>query len=189
MNALLIVDPQNDFITGSLSVPGALEAMGRLAGLLDKMPVTDIFVTMDCHPFDHMSFKDNGGIWPRHCVKYSEGAALLQPLIVALGQAGGSKGIHFIEKGTERDKEEYSAFETGYPPLFDEAEQIFVTGIAGDVCVKTSITDLARHGLSEKLVVIPDFCPSLDGGRLLEETIRNLNLRTETPRGASDLSR
>ena len=177
MDALIIVDPQNDFITGTLPVPGAEEAMHRLAEKIASFPVSDIFVTMDCHPFDHMSFKERGGIWPVHCVKYSDGAAIEPVLMEALRKAEG-KTVHFIEKGREADKEEYSAFETTYPELLDRAGQVYVTGLAGDVCVQTSIRDLAKLGLREKLTVVPDAAPSLDGGKILEDTVRELGLKT-----------
>lgn len=59
----------------------------------------------------------------------------------------------------------------------DEADEIFVTGLAGDVCVQTSIKDLVRHGLAGKLTVVQKYCPSLDGGKLLSETAGELGLK------------
>ena len=179
MNALIIVDPQNDFITGSLPVPGAQEAMRALAGTLGAIPADEVFVTADCHPFGHTSFKEEGGIWPVHCVKYSEGAAIEPVLLEALRTAK-DKATRFLEKATAVDKDEYSAFETGYPKSLDEAETIFVAGLAGDVCVQTSIRDLAKHGLKDKITVITDAAPSLDGGARLGETIRELGLKKTT---------
>lgn len=56
---LLIVDPQNDFCVGddghgnqgTLVVPGALDDMNRLAGMVDRLGkrIHDIHVTMDSH--------------------------------------------------------------------------------------------------------------------------------------------
>ena len=37
MNILLIIDPQNDFITGSLAVPGAVGAMDYLTAYLQEL--------------------------------------------------------------------------------------------------------------------------------------------------------
>lgn len=64
---LLIVDPQNDFITGSLAVPGAKTKMMRLADF-NLQQYDLICVTLDSHPEDHCSFEINGGIWPKHCI-------------------------------------------------------------------------------------------------------------------------
>lgn len=56
---LLIIDPQVDFISGSLPVPGAEKAMDKLARWIENCPVRidDILVTLDSHPSKHVSFK------------------------------------------------------------------------------------------------------------------------------------
>lgn len=48
---LLLIDPQNDFCdrTGSLSVAGAMEDMGRVANLIDSMNFDHISVSLDWH--------------------------------------------------------------------------------------------------------------------------------------------
>lgn len=60
---LLIVDPQIDFINGSLPVPGAEAAMDALAAYVaaqDGQYAAKV-VTCDFHPHDHCSFTANGG--------------------------------------------------------------------------------------------------------------------------------
>ena len=58
---LLIIDPQVDFISGSLPVPGAKEAMDKLAEWIKNDPreFTDIIVTLDSHLPNHISFNSN----------------------------------------------------------------------------------------------------------------------------------
>ena len=75
---LLIVDPQIDFITGTLPVAGAAEAMDALAKYVkEKGNEYNVkIVTADWHPYHHSSFADEGGMWPRHCVQHSVGAAI-----------------------------------------------------------------------------------------------------------------
>jgi len=65
---LLIVDPQIDFITGTLPVAGAAEAMDALAKYVKENgnEYTVKIVTADWHPYHHSSFADEGGMWPRH---------------------------------------------------------------------------------------------------------------------------
>lgn len=65
---LLIVDPQIDFITGSLPVPGAEDAMNALALYLQEYGhlYGHIFITCDRHHLSHSSFKEYGGKWPPH---------------------------------------------------------------------------------------------------------------------------
>lgn len=66
---LLIIDPQNDFVStrGSLSVPGAAADMDRLAGMVRRLSskIDDIVVTLDSHrrvDISHpMWFRDGNG--------------------------------------------------------------------------------------------------------------------------------
>ena len=105
---LLIIDPQVDFICGSLPVDHAAEAMDALAQYVkshdDDYAVR--IVTSDWHPFRHSSFDREGGMWPPHCVQHSAGAAIWQPLLEALYQAKG--GFTLLYKGDQIDREEYS---------------------------------------------------------------------------------
>ncbi len=176
MNALIIVDPQIDFITGSLPVKDASKAIRTLATSLPNAPIDHIFVTMDCHPTDHMSFEENGGQWPIHCVKYSMGAAIYPDLMDSLLHLQDKVKLHFIEKGCRTDQEQYSAFEDTYPSLLDQADKVYISGIAGDVCVQNSIKDLAKHGLTKKLVLLENAAPSLDDGTTLRTVAQELKL-------------
>lgn len=108
---LLIVDPQIDFITGTLPVPGAEEAMNALAEYVEThaKDYEFICVTCDRHPLRHCSFTAFGGQWPAHCIESSVGAAVWPPLIKAFESH--SDRIIFLYKGEIRDKDEYSIFQ------------------------------------------------------------------------------
>lgn len=71
---LLIVDPQVDFVTGTLPVPHASEAMEKLAAYIaeENGKYDWLVVTEDWHPSRHCSFKENGGEWPVHCLQETE---------------------------------------------------------------------------------------------------------------------
>lgn len=139
---LLIVDPQIDFISGSLPVPQAEEAMVRLARWIEQEQerYDTIMVTMDQHPIDHCSFVHKGGPWPMHCVRYSQGAAIYPAVFEAMCRVG--KPITFVEKATSAERDEYSAFKEDIPTELLEAEQIYLSGLAGDYCVKETEQDL-----------------------------------------------
>lgn len=142
---LLIVDPQNDFITGTLPVPQAEEAMHRLTSwiLEHRGLYTRIVVTMDQHPIGHSSFVEQGGLWPQHCVCYTEGAAIYPSVFEAILSV--QKPIDFIEKGVELDRDEYSAFASQISPSLLEAEHIYLAGLAGDYCVRATEMDLLKQ--------------------------------------------
>ncbi|CAH1402587.1 unnamed protein product [Nezara viridula] len=65
VSALLIIDVQNDFISGSLSISqcsaqqNGLEVIEPINHLLETVSFDAIFYSLDWHPSDHVSFIDN----------------------------------------------------------------------------------------------------------------------------------
>ena len=182
---LIVVDPQIDFISGSLPVPGAAEAMNQLADYV-KANGDDyalMVVTNDWHPYDHCSFAPNGGPWPVHCVQNSEGAATYWPLLEALYQS--ETETLFLQKGDLRHREEYSIVQnTGAREFFENTldnslladadcqyQHVDVCGIAGDVCVLNTLRDLLPIVGTDRLRALTRFAPSLDGGKALQAFI------------------
>lgn len=180
MNALILVDIQNDFTpagpapapgkpAGALAVPGGdevIEVGNRL------MPRYDLVVaTQDWHPAGHKSFASehpghqvgdvirwNGldqVLWPDHCVQDSNGAELCEGLHRA--------GIHeVVRKGTDRDIDSYSGFfdnghrkATGLDSLLRGrgVDEVHVMGLATDYCVKFTALDAAEFGFKTGLIV------------------------------------
>lgn len=167
MRVLLIVDPQHDFIHGTLAIEGAEQAMQRLCRWVQEHAADydAVLLTMDQHPHDHSSFLEQGGIWPQHCVRYSLGASLYAPLMDALlaqVQARPEMPLIYMEKGTDRDREEYSAFTRAIPQLVLRAERIYLAGLAGDYCVAYSQADLLRHIPAERVLRLEDCIAYVD---------------------------
>ena len=73
---LVVVDVQKDFYhpEGALYVKGGEVLPERIAKVIPQFD--DVVFTLDWHPYNHCSFKENGGIWPKHCVAHSEGSSL-----------------------------------------------------------------------------------------------------------------
>ncbi len=155
MNVLLIVDPQIDFISGTLPVPGASEAMDRLAQWIDQHADTydAVVVTMDQHPLGHCSFAEQGGPWPPHCVRYSLGAAIYPPILEAIGAQAHTRALPllFVEKATSVEQDAYSAFASEVPQILQDALHIYLAGLAGDFCVAATQADLERSIPSERI--------------------------------------
>lgn len=182
-NILLIVDPQNDFITGTLAVSGAKEKMMKLSDYIRdfKNEYDYIFVTLDTHPVEHCSFKENGGMWPSHCVFLTNGWHMPEYLSEA---CDGFESLFVYNKGEHRDKEEYSIFQnemcgkvlTQQLQFFqnqDEDTYVDVCGIAGDYCVLETIKELKDIINPEHISVLMDLVASIDGGEKLTEFLDN----------------
>lgn len=148
---LLIIDPQIDFISGSLACNGSDKAMDKLAdyivGTNGKYKL--IAVTADWHPACHSSFDVNGGPFPIHCLQHSQGAAIYQPIIDALHNIGDDYIV--LTKGDAEAPEQFSIVKNAvsWEKLNANIEaleigEVDVCGIASMYCVKDSIVDLHK---------------------------------------------
>ena len=179
---LIIVDPQNDFIEGgSLAVSGAQKAMLKLTDYLStRLNLFDrIFVTQDFHPEDHCSFTEQGGTWPKHCVRETFGAEIFKPLKAVLDKCS---NVEYCKKGQSKDRDQYSVFDIQNGEITNEDGKkiydyikscdkfsVFITGIAGDVCVLNTIKDLSQLIGTKPIFVFKNYTASLDGGQKLED--------------------
>ncbi len=174
---LLIVDPQYDFINGSLPVNGAAGAMNALAKYAAEYggEYVRAAVTSDWHPWRHCSFDREGGPWPVHCLQHSKGAAIWQNLLEALYRL--PQGFTLLTKGDSADREEYSILQNPASrgrllTMLDGIDVTDVCGLAGDVCVLNTAKDLHEAGF--KLNILEEFSPCIGDGKDLREFISSL---------------
>jgi nicotinamidase/pyrazinamidase len=161
-HALVVVDVQNDFLPpdGALAVPAGDEVIEPINALL-AVGLELVVATRDWHPPDHASFISQRGPWPPHCVRHTLGAQ------ISSGIDQGAIDI-VIDKGTTRDAEGYSAFESQeLRELIRERglEQLTVTGLATDYCVKHTARDALRAGLRVRIPVAAVRGIDADGSR------------------------
>lgn len=173
------IDIQNDFLdNGKLGVNGSKEKFNKLPEYLHKnnKEYSAIFLSADFHPITHCSFKQNGGIWPVHCQEHTTGAAIYQPIVDAINDAGIE--CHIFTKGTDEDREEYSVMRNhksnkNIHALIDSlgVTEVDYIGIAGDYCVKDSIDDFHREFPNIKINVITPFIASIDDGKTFDDFV------------------
>jgi nicotinamidase/pyrazinamidase len=182
VDALLIVDFQNDFCPGgALPVEEGDQIAEQINRLLDSFDL--VIATRDWHPPDHGSFEgvevdttawrgaDPPSIWPVHCVQGTAGAELHPALERA-------KVDVVIDKGQDPNSQGYSAFQdTRLGELLRErgVDRLFVTGLATDYCVKQSALDALSLGFD--VTVVEDAVRGVDveagdSERALEEVER-----------------
>lgn len=154
--ALLIVDVQLDFCPGgSLPVPKGdrvIPVLNRYIELFSGRGC-QIFASRDWHPRDSEHFRENGGIWPVHCVQGSPGAQFHPELLLP------SETI-VISKGMIRWDNGYSALQgvtengTPFPMLLRrmDLDRLYLGGLATDYCVKESALEALREGFGVTLL-------------------------------------
>ena len=199
---LIIVDFQKDFsnVIGKLSVKGADKARQAIIAFIKKNAefIGEVIFTVDWHTANHCSFKSNGGIWPAHCVQYSEGAGVDDEILHLCIELG--INMKFFIKGNDDSVEEYGAFEKmgtimtigkdSYSIIANnhkndcnitfESTNLVVCGIAGDYCVKNTIANLINYksptGLRFDIDVLLDGIASIDDGTTIKEYCKEHSL-------------
>ena len=107
-DGLLVVDVQNDFLPGgALGVQRGDEVVPVLNRYMAAFRARGlpIFASRDWHPAKHCSFREQGGVWPVHCVVGTNGAEFHPDLHLA-------PSTIVISKATDPKKDAYSAFES-----------------------------------------------------------------------------
>ena len=167
--ALIVVDVQNDFLTGgALAVPEGDAVIEPINGLMASFDL--VFATQDWHPTDHGSFAANHPgrrvgevielnglpqvLWPVHCVQNTSGAEFAPTLNFA-------RFDNVFRKGTDPTVDSYSGlYDNGHrraTGLADElrsrgVHEVSVCGIATDYCVKFTALDALREGFAVTLI-------------------------------------
>jgi nicotinamidase/pyrazinamidase len=171
-DVLLVVDVQNDFVSGSVAIPDAMAVIpviNRLCARFDH-----VVFTQDWHPRGHISFaSSHRGMQPGdtvptpygeqilyadHCVRDEPGADLAPGLDLR-------NAVLRLHKGCRIDVDSYSAFTendrrttTGLGAYLQARgiERVFAAGLSLYGCVRHSSLDALKAGFSA--FIIDDAC-------------------------------
>lgn len=156
--ALIIVDVQHDFLPGgALGVKNGDQVIPALEEAAKEADL--VVATRDWHPANHMSFSENGGIWPAHCVQGTEGAEI-HPRIAAIAD-------RTISKGENPAVEQYSGVQGTHLADMLRAEgysKLLVGGLATDYCVKATALDALKEGFQVEVLANGSRAVNIDEG-------------------------
>ena len=181
MQALILVDIQNDFLPGgALAVPDGDAVIPVANKVQPAFPL--VVATQDWHPANHGSFAAchpgrkvfeqielNGlpqTLWPVHCVQNTKGAELA-------GALSRERIARVFPKGTDAGIDSYSGlFDNGHRKSTGLGEwlkaqdvtEVYVCGLATDYCVKFTALDAVRMGFKTHMI---------------EDASRGVNLRPD----------
>ena len=175
MNALIIIDIQNDFLPGGvLAVP----AGDKIVPVVNEMQYYFelVVVTQDWHPQNHKSFASNHKgkklfevielnglqqtLWPNHCVQGTYGADFPKTFNTNKAEA-------IFRKGTDAKIDSYSGFyDNGHRKSTCLAEylrgkkvtHVYITGLCADICVFYTAMDSLNEGF-ETFIIEDGTCP------------------------------
>lgn len=177
MQALIVIDVQNDFCPGgALAVAGGDQIVAPINALMTEFDA--VILTQDWHPAGHSSFASQHAgldafsvtqmpygpqvLWPDHCVQGTEGAAFHPGL-------NADRADMIIRKGYNPAIDSYSAFfendhrtPTGLEGYLRTRgiDRLTMVGLATDFCVNFSAVDAAKLGFA--VTVRQGLCRAID---------------------------
>lgn len=165
--AVIVVDLQNDFVTGKFGSEQAVEISKKTEKFLDSLGnKAEVIFTLDNHIPDDPEFK----VWGEHCVMGTWGSKQIENLL---------------------NKPGYRITERHYDGFYDTdldgylrakgIDTLYITGISTDICVlHTAGGAFSRY---YNINVISDLCAAIDPERHSEAISymeRNYGVRTIT---------
>lgn len=189
---LVAVDIQFDFCNpnGAMYVRGGEEVVNKVKDIIPNFDY--VIFTKDCHGLKHCSFKENGGIWPVHCVWNSIGEGIPVELLMA------AKDYGIAPKGGNDNEEEYGAFSDdmeffynieyavdpegisskSFRAYCDDVDELVVCGIAGDYCVVETLKNIVKWFKdTNRIKVYLDGVVSIDGGETIIDYMADNNIK------------
>lgn len=145
--ALIVIDMQNDFVTGALGTKEAQEMLPRLVEKLEAAVAdefVDIIFTQDTHKENYLETQEGKNLPVEHCIKNTVGWDIVPELKKFLPRA---KAV--IEK---------KAFgSTRLPSLIKPYELVEFVGVCTDICVVSNAL-LVKAFYPEQVVAVDARC-------------------------------
>lgn len=151
---LVVVDMQNDFITGTLGSEAAQAVVGRVCEKIRAFEGGIVF-TMDTHLEDYLNTQEGERLPVKHCIANTEGWAPNAGVWMALMARSAADEAHMVCKDT------FGAVELPLriTELFGEGvEQITLVGLCTDICVISNAMLLKAFFTKPRIVVDASCC-------------------------------
>ena len=145
-NILVVVDMQNDFITGALGTPEAVSVVPRVRRKLEDFD-GDVIFTRDTHGEDYLSTQEGRNLPVPHCIRGSEGWQIAPELSEFAQTVVDKPGFGSVELA-ERLRQRH---------LREPIGSVTLVGLCTDICVISNAM-LLKAFLPEVPVLVDAAC-------------------------------
>ena len=144
-NILIVIDVQNDFITGALRNEEAINALPNIVNLIKTKKFDDTYVTMDTHDNNYMNTLEGKKLPVPHCIKGTNGWEMPKEIEDALKE--NQNVVNVFEKNTFG-----SVWMSDYlkaanqNEILDNMEYEFtIVGFCSNICVISNALMIRAH--------------------------------------------
>lgn len=171
----IIIDVQNDFITGSLGTPEAKEIIPKIMNKIIEEAEDAFYVfTMDTHTEDYLNTPEGKKLPVKHCIKETEGWKIESSLV-----------DFFDGSPLYIEKTEFGTF--NLIPLIDnlieekvvpEECDIEICGLVTNICVITNALILKAAFPNNNIIVNSELCAGTtpEAHRMALEVMKNCQI-------------
>lgn len=167
---IVVVDMQNDFVTGSLGTKEACKTVPVIEKLLKENQGNQIIFTQDTHHEDYLSTSEGKMLPVKHCMKGTKGWEIIPELKEWTHQA------IMVEKPT------FGSLKL--PELISQyqPEQIILVGVCSDICVISNALILKAHFPELPIIVYENACAGVtpDKHQAAIETMKSCQIDVQT---------
>ena len=150
---LIIVDAQNDFITGSL---GTLEAISAKDEIVNKLNALDkkntiIILTQDTHSYNYLQTREGMALPIEHCIEGTDGGEIDSQIF---SSTNGFSRKRYKKESFASPELPYELIADGFSALEDRIE---IVGFCTDICVVSTALNL-RATMPEASIEVDSKC-------------------------------
>jgi len=149
---LIVVDMQNDFLTGSLANPDALALVPKIRNLMKSADWTSIIMTQDTHSYNYLNTPEGCKLPVPHCIEGTVGWCIDESLYRTLKTE--TLGIT-VKKNTFGANWDDPYLEQVFGT---DPNKIVLVGTCTDICVVTNALLLKTRFPRADIVVYEDLC-------------------------------
>ena len=146
-DVLVVIDMQNDFLTGVFGSEYAASVIKPISGYAREFN-GDVFFTKDTHYEDTFSNSLEGQAFPLHCAKGTEGHEICREL---------------ADLANENNTIEKAGFgSVDLVEVVKDYDNVYLVGVCTDICVISNALLLRAHYPNKKIHVVDRLCRGLN---------------------------
>ena len=149
--ALIVIDMQNDFITGALANTEGQKIVGKIADLVRTFD-GEIIATRDTHTEEYMHTQEGRRLPVPHCIKGTEGWEIVPEIQKALDERATDGIVSYIDKYT------FGSTELGSLIAQKNYTDVTLVGVCTDICVISNAMVIKANALETNVTVLKDLC-------------------------------
>ena len=146
--ALIVIDVQNDFVTGDLGTKEAQKALSAIEKLVDEcyMAHDHIYYTRDTHDINYLQTQEGRRLPVAHCQYGSWGWRVVGGVDYSAG-----KTVTYLNKGQFG----YDDWESEH---LDQYEEVVICGLCTDICVISNALIIKSLYPELRITVVSSAC-------------------------------